>query len=79
MKSEEEFNLKEKRNTLNIACIIAKPDEYELIKVILELIDKQDKEFIKRLKDSLCFMNKRYGCNNCLVCNDIDKLSGFEE
>ena len=46
---------------------------------VISLIEKQDKEFIQRLKEGLCLGGYHQGRdfdNNCLVCREINKLSG---
>lgn len=75
-----EFNLKEKRERL-----IKRASKGELdLKVVFEIIQKQDKEFILWLKEEFCknfqlggwICKKGMGITICDNCEEIDKLSG---
>ena len=60
-----EFNLSEKRTAL---LEVAKRYEWNALSILME-VEKQDKEFIKRLKDIKCFGRVEF-------FKEIDKLAG---
>ena len=74
------FNLSEKRKELyreNIKLCTTK-DEELLVKNIFIWLEKQDAEFIKKLKEDVCFNNSLvdgYACETCLNCRKINKLT----
>lgn len=81
-KKSEEFNLSEKRNELftrlKDSQISIKVGLLNLVDLFLE-IEKQDKEFIKRLKE---LHKKKLGSCKCDDCTEfhkkVDKLAGPE-
>jgi len=78
--TKKEFNLSEKRKKLlehltgferQIGAVNDR--EVEIIQTILKLVEEQDKEFIKRLKE---FIRETPNIRKYIVQEEIDKLIG---
>jgi len=74
---KEEFNLKENRKELKKVLQNTRSDLIKEINYVFGLIEEQDKEFIKRLKEKgfvTCMSN---GVKKLIILvEEIDKLSG---
>ncbi len=78
--NKEEFKLIDKRREIRVA--ISRLDSERLQGQLIEIVDmveKQDKKFIRLLKEDCCICHKDRPELKCLFCDKIDKLSGFSD
>lgn len=78
---EKEFNLRKARKALKYLLLNEYRLEENIVNIILDLVITSDKEFIRRLKEEILYLDKEgefIYCKKCrnLIFQKLNKLAG---